>query len=37
MKETSDKRNVAPLKKEIKYLDEEILEIQSKLKEMLKK
>ena len=37
MKETDDKRNVAPLKKEIKYLDEEILEIQYKLKEMLKK
>ena len=37
MKETIDKRIVAPLKKEIKYLDEEILEIQYKLKEMLKK
>ena len=37
MKETDDKRNVEPLKKEIENLDEEILEIQSKLKEMLKK
>ena len=32
MKETDDKRNVEPLKKEIENLDEEILEIQSKLK-----
>ena len=32
MKETDDKRNVEPLKKEIENLDEEILEIQYKLK-----
>ena len=32
MKETDDKRNVDPLKKEIENLDEEILEIQYKLK-----
>ena len=37
MKETEDKRNVEPLKKEIENLDEEILEIQSKLKAILKK
>ena len=37
MKETDDKRNVEPLKKEIENLDEEILETQSKPKEMLKK
>ena len=30
-------KNVEPLKKEIANLDEEILEIQSKLKEMLNK
>ena len=35
--ETEGKRNVEPLKKEIENLDEEILEIQTKLKEMLKK
>ena len=37
MKDTEDKKNVEPLKKEIENLDEEILEIQTKLKEMLKK
>ena len=36
MKETDDKRNVDPLKKEIENLDEEILEIQYKLKECWK-
>jgi hypothetical protein len=35
--ETEGKRNVEPLKKEIENLDEEILEIQTKLKAMLKK
>ena len=37
MKEIDDKRNVDPLKKEIENLGEEMLEIQYKLKEMLKK
>ena len=35
--ETEDRKNFEPLKKEIENLDEEILEIQTKLKEMLKK
>ena len=37
MKEIDDKRNVEPLKKEMENLGEEMLEIQYKLKEMLKK
>ena len=37
MKEIDDKRNVDPLKKEMENLGEEMLEIQYKLKEMLKK
>ena len=37
VRESDDKKRVEPLKKEIDNLDEEIFEIKTKLKEMLKK
>ena len=37
IRESDDKKRVEPLKKEIDNLDEEIFEIKTKLKEMLKK